>query len=57
MESRQIARDALITTLVTFLVSIALYGVAFTWGSIYHDTQLEMWGLPSSLFPLSTQHT
>jgi len=43
VETRQILRYALITTLLTLLVSIALCGVAFTWGSIYHDTRLEMW--------------
>ncbi len=53
MEARQILRNALIGALVT----IVLYGVAFTWGAIYYQTRLEMWGLPSSLFPLSPQHT
>lgn len=57
MESRQIARNALLTTLITLLASISLYGIAFTWGAIYHDTRLEIWGLPSGMFPLSTQHT
>lgn len=53
METRQIVRNALITALVT----IVLYGFAFTWGAIYHQTRPEIWGLPPSLFPLSTQHT
>lgn len=53
METSQIARNALVAALVT----IVLYGVAFTWGAIYYQTRLEMWGLPASLFPLSPQHT
>lgn len=53
METRQFIRN----TVITALVPIIFYGVAFTWGTVYHQTRLEIWGLPTSLFPLSSQMT
>lgn len=53
MDNRQLIRS----TVVTALVPIIFYGVAFTWGTVYHQTRLEIWGLPTSLFPLSSQMT